>query len=361
MTEPAHISDEQLSRYRDRTLTAVEVLGLDGHLSACSECRDRLYVDRRATSALKQLRSDLTEHLSHADIVFCSEGNGKPHALKHIRECSSCQAEVMDLSRFRTELVETPRRPMELPVKPWVRYRIPLGIAAAVLVVAGASTFALRRPVKTEQAQTTPPPTQVADPALPPAERQMIQQALATGRVERAAILDNLIRARGTLLSPSSPKPKIILLQPVGTTVLSDRPVLRWTPNSEATSYVVSIFDEKFQKLAESPAITATDWSPTGPLPIGKVLNWQVTARTASGSIHAPNPPEPEARFEVVGREVVARIEKLRGEFPGNPLLLALLYSQAGALDDAETALRSMEVNRSQPFLEHLRKIRNPE
>jgi hypothetical protein len=358
MIEPAHLSDEQLSRYRDRALTAVELLDLDGHLSACPECRDRLYVESRGTSALKALRADLSEHLSYADIVLCSEGNGKPHALKHIRECSTCQAEVMDLSRFRTEMVEIPRRPIELPVKPWVRYRIPLGIAAAVVVIAGAATFALRRPAKTEQAQATPAQ---ADPALPPAERQLIQQALATGRVERAAVLDNLIRGRGTLLSPGSPQPKIVLLQPIGTTVLSDRPVLRWTPNSEATSYVVSIFDEKFQKLAESPALTVTDWRPAEPLPIGKVLNWQVTAKTASGSIHAPNPPEPEARFQVVAPEVAARIEKLRVDFPGNPLLLALLYSQAGALDETEAALRSMDLAKAQPFLEHLRKIRNPE
>src|SRR3954447_15245246 len=119
MTEPAHLTDEQLSRYRDRTLTAVELLTLDGHISACPGCRDRLYVDCRASSALKALRHDVSEHLSYTDLVFCSEGNGKSHALKHIRECTSCQAEVMDLSRFRTELVETPRRPIELPVKRW--------------------------------------------------------------------------------------------------------------------------------------------------------------------------------------------------------------------------------------------------
>ena len=79
------------------------------------------------------------------------------------------------------------------------------------------------------------------------------------------------------------------------------------------------------------------------------------------GSIHAPNPPEPEARFQVVAPDVAARIAKMRRDFPGNPLLLALMCSQAGALDDAETALRSMEMTQSQRFLEHLRKIRNPE
>jgi hypothetical protein len=143
--------------------------------------------------------------------------------------------------------------------------------------------------------------------------------------------------------------------------VVTDRPVFRWMPGNDTASYVVSIFDEKFQKLAESPVLTATDWSPSGPLPSGKVLNWQVTAKSSSGTIHAPNPPEPEARFQVVAPEVIARIERIRRDFPGNPLLMALLFSQAGALDDAEAAFRSMEMTKAQPFLEHLRKIRNPQ
>jgi hypothetical protein len=359
MTEPAHISDEQLSRYRDRSLTAVELLDLDDHISACPACRERLYVDNRTSAAVKELRSDFTEHLSYADVVLCSEGIGKPDALKHIRECSSCQADVLDLSRFRTGMADTPRRPQVAPVKPWIRYRVPLGIAAAVLVVGGSTFFVLSRPQRPAgpaQAVVAPPPQ--IDPALPPAERQLLQQALAAGQFQKAPVLDNLVTARGTLLSPTEPQPKIKLLQPVGTAVMSSQPVLRWTPMSDATTYVVSVFDEKFQKVAESPTLSATDWRPAEPLPVGKTLIWQVTAHTSSGTVHAPNPPEPEARFQVVAPEAAERIEKARRDFPGNSLLLAVLYTQVGALDDAEQALRLMERVASQPFRESLRKLR---
>jgi hypothetical protein len=143
--------------------------------------------------------------------------------------------------------------------------------------------------------------------------------------------------------------------------VLSSQPVLRWTPVSDATSYVVAIFDEKFQKVAESPSINSTDWRPSEPLPIGKTLIWQVTAHTAAGSVHAPTPPEPEARFQVVAPDAVERIEKARRDFPGNSLLLAVLYAQVGALDDAEQVLRLMEPVAAQPFFESLRKIRRAE
>ncbi len=361
METPEHLTDAQMSRYRERKLSAVELLDLDSHISSCSDCRDRLSIEHRATARAQSLRADLAGHLVYADIVQCSEGNGKPNQLNHLRECPKCRAEVQDLSRFRTELLDTPRRPIELPVKPWARYRIPLGIAAAVLVVAGATTFALRRPATPAAPTQAVAPAPQADPEIPAAERQILQAAITTGTLERAPVLDNLIARRGTLLSPTAPRPAITLLAPVGTTVLSDRPVLRWTMSPDATSYVVAVFDEKFQKLAESPALTVTDWRPSDPLPRGKVLNWQVTMRTASGTVHAPTPPEPEARFQVVEQAVVDRIEQMRRDFPGNPLLLAALYAHAGALDEAAAILQLMDDQAAQSYKEHLRKIRRDE
>lgn len=360
---PEHLTDEQLSRHHDRTLTPVELLELDGHISACAACRDLLYSDHGASAKIKALRTDLSEHLDYAEIVGCSEGNGKPLQLNHIRQCADCQAEVQDLSRFRTELVETPRKPAEEPKKALVlRYRIPLGIAAAVLAIAGATTFALRQPTRVgAPPQAAATPQQHADPALPAAERQMLELALSTGFLERAPVLDKLIARPGALPSGLRPRPPIVLLAPVGTAVLTDRPVLRWTPTAEATSYAVAIFDEKLQKVAESPTLTVTDWRPDAPLPRGVVLNWQVTARTPKGAIHAPTPPTPEARFQVVPPEFVQRIETFRRDFPGNPLLLAVLFARAGALDDAEVALRSMDANASQSYLEGLRRVRSPE
>src|SRR3954469_12879496 len=256
MTQPAHLSDEQMTRYRNREMTGVELLDLDSHLSTCADCRERLYKAGRSSAGMKELRSEFSEHLQYADIVACSEGSGKPLHVAHIRECAGCRAEVQDLSRFRTELADTPRRPVAMPKKPWVRYRIPLGIAAAGVVVAGGVTFALRR------GGTPPAPApatvEQAEASIPAPDREIFERAIASGRLDRAPILEGLVSRRGTLLGGPEGKRTIELLTPVGTAVLGDRPFLRWSGLETASSYVVAVFDEKFQKVAESPAIEGT-------------------------------------------------------------------------------------------------------
>jgi hypothetical protein len=355
MTAAGHLADEQFAGYRNRTLSPAEVLEVDAHVAECAECRDRLYIENHVSAGIRTLRSRLARHLGYAEIVACSEGNGKPSQLQHLRECPGCQGDVQDLSRFRTERVEIPRKPQEAPTQKWMKYRLPVGIGAAVLAVAGLVAFVLTRP----KSAPTPPAAAVqrADPALPAAEREILQRALTAGKFEPAPILSTLITAK-----PGAPAPTgLYVLGPLGTAVLIDRPVFRWSLTSEAVSFVVSVFDDQSRKLAESPTLTSTDWSPPAPLPRGVVLKWHVTARTTSGgTIQAPAAGEPEARFQVVPQSVVDRIEVLRRDFPGNPMLLAALYAHAGALDAAETTLQGLDSAASQTYREGIRNLRQP-
>jgi hypothetical protein len=355
MTQPAHLTDEQMTRYRNSELTPPELLDLDSHLSACADCRGRLYTANRSTAGLRELRSDFSEHLEYADVVRCSEGSGNPEHLEHLRECSRCQSEVQDLSRFRTELEDTTRRPTVISIKPWVRYRFPAGIAAAMLLVAGGSFFALRHASAPKPA--APAPVEHAEAAIPAPEREVLERALATGKLERSPILEGLLSKPGTLLGSAARQARIDLLSPVGTGVLTDRPLLRWTPVDGASSYVVSIFDEKFQKLQESPALETTEWR-AQPLPRNTILNWQVIAKTRNGTVRAPAPPAPEARFRILPPEVAQRIERIRHDHPGNPLLLAALYAHEGAIEDAQVMLQAVDQVTAQSYLESLRKIR---
>jgi hypothetical protein len=357
MTVPAHLNDEQVAQYLNRTLTPIELLDLDAHVSACAVCRERLYSENRAGAAVRSIRAEMQGHLEYADIVSCSEGMATEEQRAHLRDCPMCQGEVLDLSRFRTELQETRRAPATMPKRDWTRLRNPLGIAAAVLLIAGAGVWSSHR------SKPAPAPLASQKPVeapLPPAERQMLDLAIASNRFERAPVLDRLIAKKGTLLGSKSETGTFDLLAPLGTTVLTDRPVLRWTPLNGASTYVVSIFDEHFNRVAESPAIGATDWRPASPLPRGQVLYWQVSANLGGRSIHAPAPPAPEARFEVVAQEVSDRIEAVRREHPGNPLLLAVLCANAGALDDAELVLQGMDGAAAQHYKESLQKLRKP-
>lgn len=356
MTAAGHLAHKQFAGYRDRALSPAELLEVDAHVAECSECRDRLYGENHVAAGIRALRSRLARHLGYAEIVACSEGNGKPSQLQHLRECPACQGDVQDLSRFRTERVEIPRKPQGPPVTKWVKYRLPLGIGAVVLAVAGLVTFVLTRP-----ASAPPPPPSVvvqgADPALPPAEREILQRALNAGKFEPAPILATLITAKPGAAAPTG----LYVLGPLGTVVLVDRPVFRWSLTSDATSFVVTIFDEQSRKLAESPSLSSTDWTPPAPLPRGVVLKWHVTARTKSGAtIQAPAAAGPEARFQVVPQPVVDRIEVLRRDFPGNPMLLAALYAHAGALDAVEATLMGVDHAVSQSYREAIRNLRQP-
>jgi hypothetical protein len=95
------------------------------------------------------------------------------------------------------------------------------------------------------------------------------------------------------------------------------------------------VFDENFERVVESPAVTATEWQPYRPLARGRIYNWQVTATIAGKTIHAPTPPAPEARFQVVAQESADRIEMARREHPTNHVLLAALYAKAGDVVNA--------------------------
>jgi hypothetical protein len=354
MTPSEHLADEQFTRHRDRALSPAEVLAVDAHIAACAECRARLYIENHVSAGIRALRARLVRHLGSAEIVACSEGSGKPQQLQHLRECPGCQGEVQDLSRFRTERVEIPRKPLEVPWN-WGKYNIPLGIAAAVLVVGGTVTFVLTR---TNSPPVVAPVTvQRADPAVPAAEREILQRALTNDAFARAPVLAELI----TRLPGTSGRKEFEPFGPLGTVVVEDRPVFRWRFFAEATGYVVTIFDKQSRKLAESPPLTSTDWSPAEPLPRGVVLKWHVTAQTKSGTtMQAPAAGAPEARFQVIAQATVDRIETMRRDFPGNPLLLAALYADAGALDAAEEHLKALEPGIASRYRESIRNIREP-
>jgi hypothetical protein len=362
MTAPAHITDEQIAQFRDGTLAPSELLELDEHVAGCLACRGRLASSANAFSGIRSLRAEVAGHLEYEGIVACSEGMASPKQRAHLQECAMCQAEVQDLGRFRSELHDTPRarkKATVVPIARWTKWTLPAAVAAAVLLIAGGAVWNARRHRAVEQAAATAP--KPVEAPLPPAEKASLDRAMAARRFERAPVLDQLIVHPNTLLGSKSEATTLDLLTPVGTTVLSDRPTMRWTPLLGATGYVVAIFNTNFEKIAESPVQTGTDWTVGSALPRGQVLSWQVTADVRGKRVRAPQPPAREARFEVVSKETADRIAAIAQQHPGDSLLRAVLYANAGALDEAEEALRAMDSESAQRYRESIRNIRNPE
>ncbi|SPF53859.1 conserved hypothetical protein [Candidatus Sulfopaludibacter sp. SbA4] len=335
MIQPAHPTEEQFARFRSRSLAPLELLEVSDHIAACGECRGRLFEEEHAAAQLRSLRAELSTHLEYEQIAAAAEGSVPPGVERHLADCATCRAEVEDLRQFGRDLKSTPRAPIQMPARK-VSWRLPVAAAAAiVLVAAGVGFRYLHSPAPhTEVAATKP-----AEPPLSADQNAAVAMAMDTHRLERSPILDRVISRRGVLLGAPSATGTFDLIAPLGTAVIADRPVFRWSPFSGASHYVVAIFDENFNQVSASPPVTATEWQPDRPLPRGRIYIWQVSATVGRKTVNAPVPPAPEARFQVVPPEVAAQVESARREHPANHLLLAVLCAKAGALDDAAVEL----------------------
>ncbi len=341
MSRAEHLDNEHFKGYQFRTLAPAELLAADAHIAECERCRNRLLA--ATVPDLPGLRAQFTEHLDYDQIVECSEGRGSEALEQHLAECQLCRAEVKDLMDFRGELGSFSRSKVVAMPAPVKKSRLPLwmGIAAGTVLAAGLSYWSLR-----SQANI-PPPAQIAqtppaEPILPADQQAAIQAALGDRKLERAAVLDRLITKRGVLLGAPGEARTFDISAPMGTTVLTDRPVFHWKAVPGASKYVVSLFDDTFRKVAESPALTAAEWQPEQPLDRGRIYNWQVTAKVGGATLRSPLPPAPEARFQVAGAEQAVEIENARRDHPGNHLLLAVLMAKAGALDDTARELDAL-------------------
>jgi hypothetical protein len=85
---------------------------------------------------------------------------------------------------------------------------------------------------------------------------------------------------------------------PVLRVVLEDRPEFRWS-GPRGASYRVTIYDSSFARVAVSPPLAGTVWTPTTTLPRGRPLSWTVT-RLGDDATAYPEPPDPPALFRLV-------------------------------------------------------------
>lgn len=171
---------------------------------------------------------------------------------------------------------------------------------------------------------------------LPQTHKRAVQNALASGRVDVPASLAGLKGKAGILMAGSSEGVPFALISPVGVVVSNDRPSLRWQPLTGASSYLVNVYDSKFNRLETSPSLTTTSWTLTRPLSRGAVYLWQVTAIKDGTEIKSPVSPAPEAHFKVLDRSWDEQLRRARREHGNSHLLLGTLFAQAGLLADAE-------------------------
>ena len=152
------------------------------------------------------------------------------------------------------------------------------------------------------------------------------------------------------------------VITPVGTGIVTDRPLFEWQALVGAERYTVAIFDERAKVIAQSPTIGQTNWTPADPLPRDRTYVWQVTAFRGRDTMTIPVAPAAPARFHVVDARSAEVLQRLETEHPESHLVLGILNMDAGIRDAATRHLQQVpssdpHVDVAQRSLEQLRAL----
>jgi hypothetical protein len=359
-TTNTHLSDDRIAAFRARTLRAEELIDVSRHLQTCAECRMRMEQPAATAAAARMLRADLaarsvsphldfeTSLLPYVESTLGDDARAAADA--HLAECATCRAEIEDLRGFGREVAAwSPQSRQRRVHNGWWAA---LAAAAVIAVV----LFLTRSPAP-ERPGTMPQPIAVTRPAtmvvvLRDGQRQVGLDAngalhgtavegqwaaLVTGALRNPDLATpaslHALEASRDAQRGSSQASGLALDEPVGSVVESDRPRFRWHGSDELAHFDVAVFDGPGRVLARG-ATAEREWQPPTPLPRGATYAWQVRAKKKSEEIVAPAPDEPEARFGVLGADVVDAIASARARGEGH-LVVGLLYFHGGAIAEA--------------------------
>lgn len=354
-----HLSYEELAACVDDSLSPADLEVLESHAGICSHC----------AAELADLRAFKAEMTTYPEIE--RRPAGSPTLLQ----------KIIGLWRASS-------------------YRIPIRLAAAatvVLLCVSIATLVLRKdtavpltvvselqhkdeaPAPAKDQGATQPPTSPAGPvtpanpateiaetihdgggvvtgvvtmdtdgnvtgldSLPTAYQKEVKTALKNKRVETPSEVRGLIGRAGVLMGSADAGPGFSLIGPVGTSVRAEKPTFRWKPLAGATSYVVSVYDSSFNKIASSESQSGTEWTPVDSLKRGETYSWQVTAIKDGKEIISPAPPAPDAKFKSLDASKVRELDRVKRMYADSHLVLGVLYQRAGLLDDAEREFKAV-------------------
>jgi anti-sigma factor RsiW len=345
-----HVTSQEIAEYVDGILRSEELQWVKDHLTSCEQCG--LAVDE-----LRAFKDQVAPELNreyHPASFPAPAGRG-----------------------WRSWVASLPANLMRSPA---LAFGLP--VTVLLLVVAGWLTWQARqkRETKPETAVTrgsSPPvattpgvPSTVSSAAPPVVARlndgqqqivldgegqlsgvdnlpvdyqRMLKGALTGQRLEKSPLLAGLNRPGSSLMSGDVQGNQFVVTEPVGKVMLSDRPTFRWAPLEGATGYVVEVFDEKFNLAVASSQFMDHSWTPLKPLKRGRIYSWQVKAIKEGQEFKSPRPPAPEAKFRILDQAKADELAQAQRAYASSHLTLALLYAQAGLLDEAEQEFRALE------------------
>jgi hypothetical protein len=379
-----HLTAQEMERYRRRTLSPIERRRCDRHMVVCEDCLAQLLGEEHLGLATAQLweaftaRGEEPFHLSTDDLERYVNGQTDEADTtifeSHLEDCDEC--------REAHERMLAKAKPLAIPAGGvqssfWERIRaawhflsqprrvaVATALAACLLVSWVAWYYKMGRNPSGGENRASQPPSPISIPVqlhdgsreitidekgnvagleqLGPETQGIVKQALITAQLSKPQVLLDLSGPQSRLMGPTAGRSTFALLGPVGTVIADTQPTLRWQGLVGASHYVVSVFDTRFENVAKSPPLSATEWKVSIRLRRGNTYFWQVTALREQQEITAPVAPAPRAQFKVLDGETLESLEVVRTEQPDAHLTLAVLYARAGLLPDSEREFQAL-------------------
>lgn len=381
-----------LNRYLAGDMQAADLLAIDDHIAACSECRT-LAMERGGTTAAvvaHALSARLPEHLTFDEIAaFLDEDadvNLRQRVETHIGACDECRREVDDLRGLSSpapDAVFGAVRPYASTGPRTFWYGWAIAAAAAVVLIAVVVWSFLRtapadQPL-TVNANVEAPPTTgptadvaAADPdttspepspgpavalvdggkeigvgpngelvgleGVPQNYARLVRSAFR-GTISVNPEVRDLVNVPAARMGDSDGESTSFAIDgPKGKIIDTTTPRFSWKPLAGTEAYRVEVYDLDFNQVATSGEMKGTTW--TTALDRGRTYIWQVTAVKDGREYRAPSAPAPEARFRILDEKRSRDLAALRMRRPRSNLLLAVAYADAGLTD---AALRELE------------------
>lgn len=192
------------------------------------------------------------------------------------------------------------------------------------------------------------------DKAVSTQDRQVVEAAL------QASDQPNLPQTQTAQTETRLGKQRIVLTQPLGTTVEDAEPTLTWDSPYGGWTYRVHIEDrDSHETVVTSSVLDEALWRVSSPLLRGRTYLWRVDASGAGNHPTAPAVTSSTGQFSVLSDQGEQQIQNARA---GNPshLLLGSLYSHYQMWREAVLEYRKL-VNEVPDSPEATKLLRNAE
>jgi anti-sigma factor RsiW len=346
-----HMTPEQMSGYIDELLAGEELQTVTDHLTGCEQCEMavndlRAFRSQIAAGLYREYQpsSVVRENPWRRVLAYMPPLLPKPRtlifgsALASLLLILAGWSILQMLQREETAVVETPHSPPTSAVTPVVSPPPSPGEAGATLV---AQLNDGRGQVTLDQEGNLS-----GIDNLSPAYLKMIRGALTNQQLEKSQLLAGLTRLEDSPVRGRDDQDgKFSTIKPVGTVILSDRPTFRWSRLDGAASYVVEVYyDDDFTQATASSQLIDNSWTAPKSLPRGRIYTWQVKAIKDDGQTFiSPPPDQPVAKFRILDQARAKKLDQARRTYAGSHLVLGVLYTLDGLLDDAELELRALQ------------------